>query len=105
MTCPYTAARVQGPEAGTSSGVSRRGLVGGALGVAASTAVVGAAIGRAQAAAPSAATTPVTKAASAYPFQGVHQQGILTPAQRHAAFVSFDVTAANRDELRRRCAS
>jgi deferrochelatase/peroxidase EfeB len=35
-----------------------------------------------------------------FPFEGAHQAGILTPAQRNAAFLSFDVTAANRAELK-----
>jgi deferrochelatase/peroxidase EfeB len=33
------------------------------------------------------------------PFHGLHQAGILTPAQRATAFVSFDTTAENRGEL------
>jgi deferrochelatase/peroxidase EfeB len=33
------------------------------------------------------------------PFYGQHQAGIATPAQTAAAFLSFDVTAANRREL------
>jgi deferrochelatase/peroxidase EfeB len=33
------------------------------------------------------------------PFHGVHQVGILTPAQRATAFVSFDATADGRAEL------
>lgn len=36
---------------------------------------------------------------SSYPFEGTHQQGILTEKQRHAAYVSLDVTASNRREL------
>jgi deferrochelatase/peroxidase EfeB len=37
--------------------------------------------------------------ASAFPFEGKHQQGILTPPQKSAVFLSFDVTAADRAEL------
>ncbi|RRR81116.1 iron uptake transporter deferrochelatase/peroxidase subunit [Streptomyces sp. RP5T] len=33
------------------------------------------------------------------PFHGAHQAGILTPAPRATAFVSFDATAENRAEL------
>jgi deferrochelatase/peroxidase EfeB len=33
------------------------------------------------------------------PFYGQHQAGIVTPSQTSAAFLSFDVTAANRREL------
>lgn len=107
MTCPFSAQQDQaGADASTqtpgqAAGVSRRGLVGGAIGVAATATVVAAAAGRAQADGPSASASAAStgKAAAAYPFQGEHQQGILTPIQRHAAFVSFDVTAANRREL------
>jgi deferrochelatase/peroxidase EfeB len=34
-----------------------------------------------------------------YPFEGVHQSGVLTPKQRCAAFVAFDVTASDRAGL------
>ncbi|GAB3861275.1 iron uptake transporter deferrochelatase/peroxidase subunit [Nocardioides maradonensis] len=68
------------------SGVSRRGLLGGA-------AVVGAAgaldLGAARA----------DEAPAAYAFEGPHQAGILTPAQRSAAYVALDVTAATRPQL------
>jgi len=77
--------------------MSRRGLVGGAIGMAASAAVVAAS--RAEAGEPAASSASGTTKTSAYPFQGVHQQGILTPPQRHAAYVAFDVTAANRSDL------
>jgi deferrochelatase/peroxidase EfeB len=33
------------------------------------------------------------------PFHGVHQAGIVTPAQRATAFVSFDTTAEDKSEL------
>jgi deferrochelatase/peroxidase EfeB len=35
----------------------------------------------------------------AVPFYGVHQAGILPPAQRQVATIAFDVTAGNRGEL------
>lgn len=35
------------------------------------------------------------------PFRGVHQAGIVTPAQDRLHFVSLDVTTTDRDELRR----
>jgi deferrochelatase/peroxidase EfeB len=38
-------------------------------------------------------------AAVSYPFHGAHQAGILTPAQRCAAFLSFDLTASVRHDL------
>jgi deferrochelatase/peroxidase EfeB len=34
-----------------------------------------------------------------YAFEGAHQAGILTPAQRSAVYLAFDVTAANVGEL------
>ncbi|WGL51160.1 iron uptake transporter deferrochelatase/peroxidase subunit [Nocardioides sp. BP30] len=101
MTCPFSSQHDEAlPESRAESpGLSRRGLMGGALGVAATAAVVATASGRAQAVDPSTAASGTAKAAAAYPFQGEHQQGILTPVQRHAAYVAFDVTAADRDEL------
>jgi deferrochelatase/peroxidase EfeB len=44
------------------------------------------------------AATPA-RASANVPFHGLHQAGIITPAQRATAFVSFDVTAENRGEL------
>ncbi|HVX53566.1 iron uptake transporter deferrochelatase/peroxidase subunit [Nocardioides sp.] len=81
------------------SGVSRRGLIGG-LGTAAATAAVAAA-------APAllrngegaSAATPTAPTDTAYSFEGAHQAGILTPVQRCASYVAFDVTAADRAEL------
>ena len=81
MTCPF------------STGVSRRGLFGGALG-AAGAAAVAATVGAAVADGPS--TSPL---GTAYPFEGAHQQGILTPVQRSAAYVALDSTATGRGEL------
>lgn len=73
-----------------TGGVSRRRLLGGVAvaGVAATTG------GVVRAAAPASATPP-----TAYAFEGVHQQGILTPAQAHASYVSLDVTADSRRGL------
>jgi deferrochelatase/peroxidase EfeB len=73
-----------------AGGVSRRRLLGGvaAAGVVATTA------GAIRVAAPAAATTPPS-----YAFEGVHQQGILTPTQAHASYVSLDVTAGSKAEL------
>jgi deferrochelatase/peroxidase EfeB len=79
------------------SGVSRRGLIGGLGGAAATAAaavVAGPALLRDDASAAAPAPTD-----TAYPFEGDHQAGILTPAQRCASYVAFDVTAAGRDEL------
>ena len=73
-----------------TGGVSRRRLLGGvaAAGVVATTA------GAVRLAGPASATT-----ATSYAFEGVHQQGILTPAQAHASYVSLDVTAGSKAEL------
>ncbi|HJQ07383.1 MAG TPA: iron uptake transporter deferrochelatase/peroxidase subunit [Nocardioides sp.] len=72
------------------SGVSRRGLLGGAAaGAAAAAATLGL----------DAARADVTPAPAAYAFEGPHQAGILTPAQRSAAYVALDVTAATRPQL------
>jgi deferrochelatase/peroxidase EfeB len=68
--------------------VPRRGFLAGAA-AAAGTGLV--------AADRSAAAT--VSATGAVPFHGRHQAGIITPAQRATAFVSFDVTADGRREL------
>jgi deferrochelatase/peroxidase EfeB len=44
-----------------------------------------------------AAHTPAT--ATAVPFRGEHQAGIVTPAQDRMHFATFDVTTTKRDEL------
>lgn len=74
-------------------GVSRRGLLGGiaAAGIAAG---AGGAISTIGGTEPSdAAPRP------SYAFEGVHQQGILTPAQAHASYLALDVTSASRSDL------
>lgn len=90
-------------------GLSRRRLLGGALGTAAGAAGAGALafVGVAHAegstartaASPGPATGAPTGEPSSYPFEGRHQQGIITPKQRQAAYVSFDVTATGRGDL------
>ncbi|MCU1402056.1 MAG: efeB [Microbacteriaceae bacterium] len=85
--------------------IGRRSFVSGLIGagVAAPLAAVAAASpAHAAAASPASASASVQSApavAASHPFEGRHQQGILTPAQASAAFVAFDVTAANRNEL------
>ncbi|WP_020138299.1 iron uptake transporter deferrochelatase/peroxidase subunit [Streptomyces sp. 351MFTsu5.1] len=79
--------------------VGRRGFLAGAAAVAGTGVVAGtglvAGTGPVAGAAPEgAADTPAS-----VPFHGVHQAGILTPAQRATAFVSFDATADGRAEL------
>lgn len=46
-----------------------------------------------------AAAAAVRTSAATVPFHGVHQAGIVTPAQRATAFVSFDTTAESKSEL------
>ncbi|MBK3640218.1 MULTISPECIES: iron uptake transporter deferrochelatase/peroxidase subunit [Streptomyces] len=73
------------------SKVGRRGFLTGAA------AVAGAGLVAADHGAASA--TP-SRESGRIPFHGRHQAGILTPAQRATAFVSFDATARDRAELR-----
>ena len=78
--------------------VDRRSVLRGALAAGALGAT--AAVSGPSAAATDAADPVGTDAtADSYPFEGPHQAGILTPKQRCAAFVSFDVTAADRAGL------
>ncbi|MEV6167211.1 iron uptake transporter deferrochelatase/peroxidase subunit [Streptomyces sp. NPDC051954] len=70
--------------------VGRRGFLAGAAAVAGAGLV---------AADHSTATAAPSAAGERVSFHGRHQAGILTPAQRATAFVSFDVTAENRGEL------
>ncbi|MET7569381.1 iron uptake transporter deferrochelatase/peroxidase subunit [Streptomyces sp. NPDC005492] len=69
--------------------VGRRGFLAGAAAVA----------GAGLVAADHGAASAAVRTRAAVPFHGAHQAGILTPAQRATAFVSFDTTAANRSEL------
>lgn len=81
--------------------VSRRQLFG-VLGAGAAGAVVGAAggAGVALAATGGGATDASGPAASVYPFFGVHQAGIVTPAQDRLHFATFDVSESlDRDGL------
>lgn len=78
------------------TGVGRRGFLKGAAGAAALGGATLAGLGAARAAETSAGTDSVEHP----PFFGVHQSGIITERQNHSAFVSFDVTARNRSELR-----
>ena len=78
--------------------VSRRGLIGGG---AAAVGVAGAyVVGHEAAGTPVPASAPAADAvASSYPFRGVHQAGIVTPAQDRLHFAAFDVRTDSRDEL------
>ena len=70
--------------------VGRRGFLASAA------AVAGAGLVAADRGTASAATT---ETGARVPFHGLHQAGIITPAQRATVFVSFDTTAENRAEL------
>jgi deferrochelatase/peroxidase EfeB len=81
--------------------LGRRGLLGG---IAAATAAGATMAGAAYAAAstPQASSAPLDAsddAATAYRFEGVHQQGILTPVQAASSFLAFDVVVGSREEL------
>ncbi|MFF6987051.1 iron uptake transporter deferrochelatase/peroxidase subunit [Streptomyces sp. NPDC010273] len=69
--------------------VGRRGFLAGAAAVA----------GAGLVAADRGAAVAAVQGAASVPFHGAHQAGIITPAQRATAFVSFDTTAADRTEL------
>lgn len=79
------------------TGIGRRDFLHAGAGVAAGVAAAGG-LGAGLASA-HGATAAVAPHASTLPFHGEHQQGILTPAQRSAAFVALDATAASRAEL------
>ena len=70
----------------------------GFLGAAAAT-VAGAAVAGFTTAEPQRASRPPQSTSRTIPFHGEHQAGILTDRQAAAAFVAFDVTAADRGEL------
>ncbi|KRC55145.1 MULTISPECIES: iron uptake transporter deferrochelatase/peroxidase subunit [unclassified Nocardioides] len=79
--------------AGGPARVSRRGLLGGG---AAAAGVAGAFVaGRVTA----PETAPVAGPLASYPFHGVRQAGIVTPAQDRLHFVALDVVTDDRDEL------
>lgn len=87
------------PDAGTRGGLSRRrflaaGAAVGAGGAAAlgSAAALGA-CGR------DAAASGDGSGALQYPFRGEHQAGIVTPAQDHLHFASFDLTTESRADV------
>ncbi|MBF9070916.1 iron uptake transporter deferrochelatase/peroxidase subunit [Streptacidiphilus fuscans] len=82
------------------SGVGRRSVLAGALAAGAVAGTVAAVRndGTASAAASIAQSATATDAA-AQGFHGVHQAGVVTPKRRCAAFVAFDVMAADRPGL------
>jgi deferrochelatase/peroxidase EfeB len=103
---PERAQRVEGPV--SAHGVGRRGFLHGLVGAGIAAPLAAVAAAPAMAAAVTGTPSPDslahpaatgTATASAYGFHGAHQAGILTPAQRSAAFVAFDLTAAGKAEL------
>ncbi len=86
-----------------TTGVSRRGLLGGGLVAVGAVGAVGVAGGgfaagraAAEGAADALAADTLTRT---YAFRGAHQAGILTPAQDRLHFAAFDVTTDDREEL------
>jgi len=78
---------------------SRRGFLAGAAGLAA---VAGAGFGAAASKGDAEEATGVPAVPNkqlAEPFWGIHQGGIITPAQSHTYFAAFDLVAAKRDEI------
>jgi deferrochelatase/peroxidase EfeB len=86
---------VSGASPHSSGVVSRRRLLGvaGAGALAVGAGVGGFAAGAAY------ADTPGAPVDAAYPFNGEHQAGIITPAQDRLHFATFDVTTDSRHEL------
>ncbi|QMU75955.1 deferrochelatase/peroxidase EfeB [Streptacidiphilus sp. PB12-B1b] len=84
---------------GRGGQVDRRSVLRGALAAGAVGAATGAAVASSAASAAASAPAADSGPAASYPFEGVHQAGVLTEKQRCAAFVSFDVTAADRAGL------
>ncbi|WP_245906136.1 iron uptake transporter deferrochelatase/peroxidase subunit [Mycolicibacterium palauense] len=84
------------PGASTRTGFSRRRLLG-AAGVGA--AVAGAAGAGVMAGRASAASSVHTELTGPVEFRGVHQAGIVTPAQDRMHFATFDVITDDRAEL------
>lgn len=84
---------------GDAPGLRRRSFLSGTL-LGAGLAGVAAGGGTtARAAEPAEPAASADGLAPAVPFHGVHQAGVLRPSERQAAFLSFDVLAANRAEL------
>jgi deferrochelatase/peroxidase EfeB len=81
------------------SETARRTFLRGMLGAGTVAAAAGYTAETARAASSSSAVTDSLAQLPAVPFYGVHQAGILAPAQRQVATIAFDVTARNRAEL------
>jgi deferrochelatase/peroxidase EfeB len=76
--------------------IDRRRFLGGSAAVLGTVGLVAGGV-RADAATPVPSATPSTPVAAS--FHGAHQAGIAELPQARAAFISFDLTAANRGEL------
>jgi deferrochelatase/peroxidase EfeB len=95
----------------TEPGLSRRGflaLAGGAMAAGSTLGPASAAkaLGQSTTGPTADATADATGGATAgatgsqiEPFYGAHQSGIITPAQTHTYFATFDLTTANRDDI------
>ena len=83
-----------------ATALGRRSFISGIIGAGVAAPIAaGVGAGPAFAAGPGEAQGATTSVKRSFPFEGEHQQGILTPAQSAATFVSFDVTAAGRSQL------
>ena len=93
-SCPFAGLA----DADVHGALRRRSVLrGAALGAVGMAAVGGGAVAVAQAASSTSAGT--TGSGRLIPFHGPYQQGVLTPPQAAATFVSYTVTATNRDQL------
>jgi len=80
--CPFNFSRrgflgVAGALAAAGAGFGARGLVGGKTG----------------------GSNGLSGSAASEPFWGLHQSGIITPAQNHTYFAAFDLVTDKRDEV------
>jgi deferrochelatase/peroxidase EfeB len=83
--------------------LGRRGLLGGLAGAAAAGVTIAIAAPAALSTADAEETTNPADVsddpAESFPFDGDHQQGVLTPLQAASTFLAFDVVATSRAEL------
>ncbi|WP_344466808.1 Dyp-type peroxidase domain-containing protein, partial [Kitasatospora kazusensis] len=95
---PHAAATAAPAESGCPAGPARRSFVKAALGAGAGAAAIAGGAFTLSAGPASAETSGAAKR-GAVAFHGEHQAGVTTPAPGYAAFVSFDVIAADRAAL------
>jgi deferrochelatase/peroxidase EfeB len=97
---PMPSAASPAPRGGCPAGAGRRSFVKTALGAGAAGAVMaGGGLALAESGGGTAHAAAQTENAADVPFHGIHQAGVITPAQAAAAFVSFTVIAEDRGEL------